>query len=200
MTRFVFDDDPVDEDGLPAYGNSFVTQGYIYPFGFLINHEGTEEDGSPAYPEMVIGLWTCRGNFIGDGASTTTGPWVVSTQIYDFFDSPGYEEGKTAGWHTVVSEGYEIADVGKIARRAISGASGRASDVGDDMLQMLIGFNASGGVDLTLYIPEGFEPIIDPDDLMPTPPADQINRRCTWVVVEGLVCNDESNEDGDLFP
>ncbi|HZA22612.1 MAG TPA: hypothetical protein VFA32_08420, partial [Dehalococcoidia bacterium] len=29
-TRFVFDEAPVFDDGLPAYGNAFVTSGYLY--------------------------------------------------------------------------------------------------------------------------------------------------------------------------
>ena len=34
-TRFVIDEAPVFDDGFPAYGNPFVTQGYIYPAGTL---------------------------------------------------------------------------------------------------------------------------------------------------------------------
>ena len=33
--RFVFDEAPVFDDGLPAYGNAFVTEGYIFPYGYL---------------------------------------------------------------------------------------------------------------------------------------------------------------------
>jgi hypothetical protein len=32
-TRFVFSKEHVHPDGLPAYGNFFVTQGYLYPEG-----------------------------------------------------------------------------------------------------------------------------------------------------------------------
>lgn len=31
LSRFVFSAAPVFDDGMPAYGNAFVTQGYIYP-------------------------------------------------------------------------------------------------------------------------------------------------------------------------
>ena len=34
-TRFVFDEAPVFDDGFPAYGNAFVTEGYIYEAGTL---------------------------------------------------------------------------------------------------------------------------------------------------------------------
>jgi hypothetical protein len=35
-TRFAFDEAPVHEDGLPAYDNSFITQGYTYEYGTLM--------------------------------------------------------------------------------------------------------------------------------------------------------------------
>ena len=72
-TRFVFDEEPVDEDGLPEYGNSFVTQGYIYPEGTLDGSNGVKANGEPEFPNKVIGEWTCRGWFIGEGATTETG-------------------------------------------------------------------------------------------------------------------------------
>lgn len=188
MARFAFDDAPVDEEGLPAYGNGFVTQGYIYPFGFLVHHEGTNADGSPAHPEMVIGIWTCRGHFIGEGAKTTTGPWVVTTQLYDFFETPGYDSAKASGAHNLVSEGYEIADVGKPVQRAITGATGKTQEAGRDLSQQLLGFNESGGVDLRLVIPRGFPPVIAYEDLPTDTIAQQDQMRCVWDLVEGLVC------------
>ena len=62
--RFVFDEAPILESGLPAYGNSFVTQGFIYPHGTLDGTNGVFADGSPEFPDKVIGEWTCRGFFI----------------------------------------------------------------------------------------------------------------------------------------
>jgi len=43
-TRFVFAEDPVFEDGMPDYGNSFVTRGYIYPEGTLYGREHSTSD------------------------------------------------------------------------------------------------------------------------------------------------------------
>jgi hypothetical protein len=86
---------------------------------------GTNPDGTPAYPEKVIGFWTCRGTFISDGAHTLTGPWVASTQLYDFFAEPGYEDGKYATRINLVSEGYELSDVNTPFRRAITGGTGK---------------------------------------------------------------------------
>ncbi|MGB5809921.1 MAG: hypothetical protein WBG86_05275 [Polyangiales bacterium] len=191
MARFAFDDAPLDEDGLPAYGNSFVTQGYIYPFGFLVNHDGANPDGSPAFPELVIGLWTCRGHFVGDGAKTNSGPWVVTTQVYDFFETPGYEPGKAGGRHNLISEGYEIADIDEPVRRAVTGATGGASAAGGDLTQELLGFNESGGVDLRLVIPQGFPPLI-PYDELPTDAIAQLDQmKCIFDLSEGLICGEE---------
>ncbi len=61
-TRFAFAPAPVFDDGMPAHGNPFVTQGYIYPAGTLSEGvSGTLEDGSPAFPDKVLGTWTCDG-------------------------------------------------------------------------------------------------------------------------------------------
>jgi hypothetical protein len=98
-TRFVFDDLNLFEDGMPAYGSAFVTQGYIYPVGTLNGTNGVLENGEPEFPDQVLGTWTCYGWMIGDGAHTTTGEWVVSTQVYQFNDGS-----------TIITDGYELAD------------------------------------------------------------------------------------------
>ena len=87
-TRFVIDEAPVFDDGFPAYGNPFVTQGYIYPAGTLSESDGVNPDGSPQYPDKVIGEWSCRGYFIADGAHTTEGSWVYTTQLFAFGENP----------------------------------------------------------------------------------------------------------------
>lgn len=142
-TRFVFDDAPVfEEDGFPAHGNSFITQGYIYPVGFLDDNEGVTEEGEPTYPELVIGEWICRGWFIGDGAHTQTGPWVISTQQLDFYERSGWDPQRERdfGRRTLVTEGYELADVGKPVKRAISGGTGRYARARGQTMQTFLGF------------------------------------------------------------
>ena len=85
ITRFTFAAAPVFDDGMPAYGNAFVTQGYIYPAGTLSDGaEGVNPDGSPAYPDLVIGTWTCDGYFVGDGMRTETGAIVITRQVHQF--------------------------------------------------------------------------------------------------------------------
>ena len=139
-TRFIFDKVQVDEDGFPAYGNSFITQGYIYPVGTLDGTNGVMADGQPEFPENVIGTWTCRGRFIGNGFKTVSGPVVITTQLYDL--------GQKAGKKTLVSEGFELADIDKAVKRAITGGTGLYKNSGGEAIQRLLGFNASEGVNL----------------------------------------------------
>lgn len=142
--RFVFDEAPVFDDGLPAYGNAFVTEGYIFPYGYLDTHQGVGEDGQPINSEAVIGRWTCRGWFVGDGAKTVTGPWVITTQLYDL--------GETPGSLTLVTDGLELVDKGVPGARAVSGGTGAYQLARGQALQTLLGHNTSEGVDLRFEI------------------------------------------------
>ena len=147
-SRFVPDDDPF-KDGLPAYGNSFITQGYIYPAGTLeacddpgVQCEGVNADGSPQWPDKVIGSWTCFGWHVADAATATSGASVVTTQIYEFSDTPGKV--------SFVSDGFELAfgDSSPV-RRAVTGGTGPLSRVRGQVVQNYLGFaNLSGGVNL----------------------------------------------------
>lgn len=145
-TRFVFAPTPVDADGLPAYGNYFITQGYLYPEGTLNGSDGVRADGQPEFPDKVLGEWTCWGSHVGQGAKTRTGPIVVTTQLYSL--------GKRAGNRTVVTEGYELADVGTPVRRTINGGTGRFRSASGEQVQRLLGLGATNGVKLrvTLHI------------------------------------------------
>jgi hypothetical protein len=143
-SRFVFDEAPVFDNGLPAYGNAFVTEGYIFPHGYLDTNQGVGEDGQPVNPEDVIGRWTCRGWFVGDGANTVTGPWVITTQLYDLGESPGSL--------TLVTDGLELVDKGVPGARAVSGGTGAYQLARGQALQTLLGHNTSEGVDLRFEI------------------------------------------------
>jgi hypothetical protein len=134
-TRFVIDEAPVFEDGFPAYGNAFITQGYIYPAGTLSDSDGVNPDGSPQCPNRVIGEWSCSGYFIADGAHTTEGSWVYTTQLFAFGDDPD------SGAETVVVTGYEGAEVGEIVTGAITGGTGRYAAARGEADQELLGMN-----------------------------------------------------------
>lgn len=146
--KFIFDEAPLLDSGLPAYGNSFVTQGYIYPHGTLGAHDGVNADGSPEYPNKVIGEWTCRGFFIGNGAETVTGPWVITTQHYDFYSQSGYATNKQGTRLNLVTDGYELVDIGVAGKRPITGGTGPFSRASGQADQTLLGHNASEGVNL----------------------------------------------------
>lgn len=137
--RFKFDDLSLHEDGMPAYGSAFVTQGYIYPEGTLNGTNGVLENGEPEFPELVLGDWTCYGWMIGDGAHTTTGEWVVSTQVYAFEDGS-----------TIITNGFEIADFEVPVSRAVTGGTAAYRGVSGEMSQILHGFTEQMGVNLTV--------------------------------------------------
>lgn len=139
-SRFVFAPQPLHEDGMPAYGNSFVTQGYIYPEGTLSGTNGVLPDGSPEFPDQVLGEWTCRGWFVGDGAHTTTGPMVITTQVYNF--------GAELGDAMLTSEGAELVDIGVAIERAVSGGTGQYAGARGQANQTLLGFTEQLSVNL----------------------------------------------------
>lgn len=144
MYAFVFDDSKVHDDGMPAYGSAFVTQGYIYPEGTLNGSNGVLENGDPEFPDQVIGTWTCYGYLIGDGAHTETGAWVVSTQVIEFDET--YDNA------TIVTQGMELADVGVQGFRAITGGTGIFNGASGQAAQTMTGFNASEGVVLSIEL------------------------------------------------
>lgn len=144
MTRFIFDKDVVYEDGLPADGSSFITRGYIYEAGTLQESNGVNADGSPEYPEKVIGEWICQGYMINDAGHAKGGVWVFSTQFFQFGQEPGAQ--------TLVTTGYELADVGVAIARAITGGSGEYSTARGETSQMMLGLNATEGVNLRVQV------------------------------------------------
>lgn len=54
MTRFVYNEDVVYEDGMPKHGSSFVTMGYIYP-------KGTLDGATGASTQTLLGLNATEG-------------------------------------------------------------------------------------------------------------------------------------------
>ena len=142
--RFVFDDAPVFDDGSPAYGNGFLTEGYIYPAGTLGDANGVNPDGSPEFPNLVMGKWVCRGHFVGEGMQTERGPVVITTQTFFLGDGTGER--------MVVTEGFELVDFGETVHRAIVGGTGTYSAARGEQEQILTGFNATMGVTLEVRL------------------------------------------------
>lgn len=143
-THFIFDPDLTHEDGMPAYGNTFITRAYIYPAGTLDGTNGVNADGSPEFPDQVLGIWICRGWFVGDGMRTLSGAMVATSQIYDF--------GDVHGAATLTSDGLELVDVGVAIERAITGGTGPFAGATGVATQTLLGLNATEGVNLQYEI------------------------------------------------
>ncbi|MEM7129558.1 MAG: hypothetical protein AAF702_24710 [Chloroflexota bacterium] len=144
MNRFIFDKDVAYEDGMPADGSSFITRGFLYEVGTLDGTNGINPDGSPEFPDKVVGEWICQGYMINDAGHATGGVWVFSTQFFQFGDEPGAE--------TLVTTGYELADIEIPIARAITGGSGEYSSARGESTQMLLGLNASEGVNLRVQV------------------------------------------------
>ena len=144
MNRFIFDQDVTYEDGFPADGSSFITRGYVYPAGTLTNSNGVNPDGSPEFPEKVIGEWVCQGYMINDAGHATSGVWVFSTQFFQF--------GEESGAETLTTVGYELADIDVAISRAITGGTGHYKNARGESEQVLLGLNASEGVNLRVKI------------------------------------------------
>lgn len=140
MNRFIFDQDVVYEDGMPADGSSFITRGYLYEYGTLSADNGVNPDGTPEFPDKVIGEWICQGYMINDAGHATGGVWVFSTQFFQIGDEAGAE--------TIVSTGYELADIDVAIARAITGGTGQYATARGEASQILLGLNASEGVNL----------------------------------------------------
>ena len=137
-TRFVWADKPVFDDGLPAHGATYISQGYIYPEGTLSAEvDGVNADGSPEFPDKVLGQWSCYGWYVGDGAHATEGPWVLSTQLYQF--------GKEWGEATLTSEGYVLSQTGDTVSRAVTGGTGPFAGARGELRDTNLGFNETEG-------------------------------------------------------
>lgn len=142
LSKFTYADSPVFDDGMPAYGNVFVTQGYIYPAGTLDGGvEGTLADGSPAWPDKVLGVWTCDGVFVGEGMRTEAGTILISRQVFEFNDGS-----------VIVTQGPEKIDFDTPFDRVITGGTGDYAELDGTMEQTLLGMTDGYGVRLQLEI------------------------------------------------
>lgn len=139
-------DNPQGDPGPhPYYGASFVVQGVIYPGGTLpTTGSGLLADGTPEFPDSVIGRWTCRGWFIGDsnddargGIFTPTGPFVATTQIYDLDE-------ETPGGRMLISDGVELIDLNVPFKRPVTGGTGIYKKARGEVTQTAIGVNQTG--------------------------------------------------------
>ena len=144
---FVFQG-PETPDGFPAAGATFIVQGFVYPEGTLQGGavSGTNADGTPAFPELVMGTWSCRGWFTQDCDPGITGIVLVGTQVWDL-------DSGEPGSRTIVTDGVDLSindvDLGVPFIRAITGGTGEFNRARGEQTTINFGFNDSFGIDST---------------------------------------------------
>ncbi|MBM4385893.1 MAG: hypothetical protein FJ091_21300 [Deltaproteobacteria bacterium] len=121
-------------DGEPKVGSFFLTQGRLFPAGTI------QGDGSTFDPNSAgsIGEWLCRGTHLADASKIISGEapiWVMTTQQYLL---PGDDR-------SISTEGREGSAP---ILRAVIGGTGVFRGVVGEQRQELLGFNATGGVNL----------------------------------------------------
>lgn len=125
------------EDTQPERGAFFVTEGRVFPAG-TIPKGGTPEAPGPFDPNggEAIGSWFCRGTHLVSGALfPVTARAVHTSQTYLL---PNERKALT-------TEGLEGAGA---TVRAVTGGTGPFVGYVGEQRQELLGFNASGGVNL----------------------------------------------------
>lgn len=136
-TRFVWAGDPERVDGMPAGSTPYVTQGYIYPEGTLSEGNGANADGSPEFPEKVIGQWSCWGWHLAASDHAESAPWLT-THLFNFGDAYGQA--------SLISEGYGIDEIGVALERVVSGGTGPYAGATGVQRETNLGFNSSNGM------------------------------------------------------
>ena len=119
-------------DTQPERGAFFVTEGNIFPRG-TIKGDGATFDPNGA---GAIGRWFCRGTHLVSATEFPTSPRSVHTaQLYLLPDES----------RSIATEGVE----GNVTLlRAITGATGPFRGYIGEQKQTMLGFNATGGVNL----------------------------------------------------
>lgn len=136
-----------NSNGFPADGTPFVIRGYIYPGGTFARHgkaSGVLPDGSPEFPDRVLGTWYCRGWHLQDG-DALTGPVVATTQIFEL-------DARVAGSQTLVTDGIELADFDVWFERTTTGGTGRFARRDLRVRQVYLDFNATSSFNTTFLI------------------------------------------------
>ena len=136
-TRFAWAGEPALADDRPVERTPFVSQGYIYPEDTLTDSDGVLADGSPEFPDRVLGEWSCYGWYLGGAASAGRAPWLT-THLFNF--------GGAWGEATLVSDGYSIDDLGVALEREITGGTGPYEGARGVQRETNLGFNPTGGM------------------------------------------------------
>lgn len=123
-------------------GSVFSVTGYVYPRdlftnfgpegGVLVDFDpatGAPINGRPEWPDLVTGIWHCRGFFEHNRL-------VVTNQVYDLNPAE-------PGTMILTSDGYEPFSPA-IMPRAVTGGTGKYKFARGEVEQRVHGFNPSG--------------------------------------------------------
>ena len=134
--------------GTPA-GN-FIIQGYLYPYGTLqTGSDGVNPDGSPEFPDAVIGRWMCRGWPFPERPPRA---FVNTIQTFEL-------QTENPGENMIVTAGLEI-NAGHLPvlshnnTRAVVGGTGRFSKAKGEQNQFVPGVNVTGAPNFIEIFPK----------------------------------------------
>ena len=136
-TNFAWAGEPELSDGMPVHRTAVLSQGYLYPAGTLTESSGVLPDGSPEFPDKVLGQFSCWGWYLGTDAVDGAPLWL-NTHLFSF--------GGVWGEATLVSQGYSIDAMDDPIARAVTGGTGPYAASLGILTETNLGFNASHGV------------------------------------------------------
>jgi hypothetical protein len=137
------------------WGDNFVITGYIYPSGTLTDSNGVLAEGGPEFPELIIGIWTCRGWVIAERPNHIQ---QTTTTTFEFNLEVNHRAGQADAYgldmvHTAGLE-YTIGDVNApTLYRAVIGGTGMFDRESGTCLQHALGLNASGALNFSFEFP-----------------------------------------------
>lgn len=150
-----------------AGSNYIIRQGIIYTEGTLdcngivepfepcnnvdgipsidVSYCGVDSTGAAEFNDDIIGDWDCRGWFTQDVAIAYQGTFDISTQTF-YLDSMAVDG--IIGEGSITTDGIVGAAFNVPIKRAIVGGTGAFRYAMGEVVQELIGYNATGGYNI----------------------------------------------------
>lgn len=131
FSQFVYT--PVTPGDVPRRGSTFITEGNIFPAGTIAGDGASFDPNGPG----ALGRWYCRGiHLVGLPEILAGAPlWVHTAQLFALPDNK----------RSLASDGVEG---NSLTVRPVTGGTGSFKGYVGQQRQQLLGFNASGGVNL----------------------------------------------------
>jgi len=123
--------------GQATPAGNFIIQGYLYPYGTLVTgKDGIFDDGSPEFPDKIIGRWMCRGWPFPERLPRAFVNTIQTFEIHT--DNPGEDMIVTAGLEINAAH---LPVLSHNNTRAVVGGTGRFSEPFGEQNQFVPGFN-----------------------------------------------------------